>query len=316
MVSKHNLVVQGIVWLVSQCSLALRALSWPLSGEYNSVVYGDFLEQIKTILRSKRAFDAFKTKRWHSIWTVFFMCYTEWGMDMIKGLHDHCPHHLEFLPQLAEMDSKVGHPIMENYTLTTSQTHLQIKANPAVVRYLFELCILEHTFGSDFSNMHVIEIGGGYGGLAATMMMAHAMAKYSIVDFEIVGQLIHEHAHRSGAPLAHIIKSTNKVPVASDLLVSFFCISEQTRRVVDRYIQLYVAHAKRGYLQLNYDEDLRHGGNSILSRFNEDRYNMLELFQSVYQVQASAVLLPPPSYAPRNHRIRWGPATGEQMFRG
>lgn len=61
------------------------------------------------------------------------------------------------------------------------------------------------------------------------------------------------------------------------------------------------------------DEDLRRGGAAAHSMddANHDRYNVLSLFKGVWQVQPSAVLLPPPPGTAgtplHHHRIVWGP---------
>ena len=95
------------------------------------------------------------------------------------------------------------------------------------------------------------------------------------------------------------------------MLISFFSISEQRSDVADLYIRQYMANARRGYLQLNYDEaGCGQGVERVGSKHpssNTARYNAWTLFRRVYAVQPSAVLLPPPPCNVHpHHRIVWG----------
>ena len=71
-----------------------------------------------------------------------------------------------------------------------------------------------------------------------------------------------------------------------------------------------MAHAPRGYLQLNFDEGAC--GASAKAAKNANRYSAWEVFGRVYAVQPSAMLLPPPPcgagsvLSRAGHRIVWG----------
>ena len=111
------------------------------------------------------------------------------------------------------------------------------------------------------------------------------------------------HGSGSTVPL-RTVPTSSRVAVESDLLVSFFSISEQRDDVVDLYVDLYIAHARRGYLQLNWDEG-RCGG--FTRKFDQSRYSVWTLWRRVREVQPTAALLPPPPCGVHaHHRIVWG----------
>ena len=88
------------------------------------------------------------------------------------------------------------------------------------------------------------------------------------------------------------------------MLISLFCLSELESWVVKKYLQQYVVHARRGYIQLNYDEP----GAALNSTLTA-----MELFREIYTIQASAVMLPPPPCGVhKHHRIVWGPRSNDE----
>eukprot|EP00930_Biecheleria_cincta_P058081 TRINITY_DN43931_c0_g1_i1.p1 TRINITY_DN43931_c0_g1~~TRINITY_DN43931_c0_g1_i1.p1 ORF type:complete len:146 (-),score=13.86 TRINITY_DN43931_c0_g1_i1:11-424(-) len=120
----------------------------------------------------------------------------------------------------------------------------------------------------------------------------HNLTSYTVVDIDIVGQLIKLHSSAIGSAPVRILRASDREDVASDLLISFFSISEQKFAVVQQYIEQYARHAKRGYFQLNYDDHL--GCPEICNSSGRQRPTMMQLFQLVYRAQPTALLLPPP----------------------
>ena len=278
--------------------------------EYNTVVYGSYIDQVKHILESDTHFAHFKQPKFNSIFNVFFI---EWiqsphtavlrNQSIIDCLQQRSSSHLlDKLPSLARLDS-TGNPVTHSYVLPPGQ---KVKASPVLMRYVYELSLLERVFPGTLDGARILEIGGGFGGFAATVCAVHKCGAYTIVDLEDAGRLQKKYIERSSsnAPL-HTIPTTNRVPVESDLLMSWFSISEQRSDVVDLYVDLYVAHARRGYMQLNWDEGSC--GGAPRDKFNHKRYSVWQLWQRVRKAQPSAVLLPPPPCGVHPHyRLAWG----------
>ena len=157
------------------------------------------------------------------------------------------------------------------------------------VRYVYDVALLERMFhlppGGDSNQQGistVLEIGGGYGGFAHTFSAAHDVTAYHIVDMapslafqERYLTLLRKKGSRVQVPFVPISEDSTDV-VASDLLLSFLAVDEVPHDTFLRYVDQYVSHAKRGYILLA-----------------ASRVRMFKVFESVWAVQPTAVMLPP-----------------------
>lgn len=311
------------------------------SSSYNAVVYGSFRQEVQRAVSSPQLFQTFKSSAFPRIHLTFFHQTNDrrFGTRFVECLATRAPHLLgdDALPALAKADLDIGSPsVVKQITLPTSRSTRTISASPLVLRYLMELSFLENAFPALFRGavvdspsaargLNLLEIGGGFGGFAVAMSHVHhaRLAAYRIVDLDEVGQLQRMYVERAQAGLGagamagarstvplRLISVEDRGNVSSDLLVSFFSISEQMKHVADAYVSQYVRHATRGYLQLNFDEG--DCGASTRAVKNVNRYSAWGLFRAVYAVQPSAMLLPPPpcgaasSTSHGGHRILWG----------
>ena len=97
----------------------------------------------------------------------------------------------------------------------------------------------------------------------------------------------------------------NEIQLTTDLVISFFCISEQTVEVVDKYIRMCIVNAKMGYLQLNFNVDIGYDIMKQCKAQGTGMYIALELFMKMHKVQPTALVLPPCA-AYDNVNIVWG----------
>jgi hypothetical protein len=284
-----------------------------------------FVSELEAAVTSDAAFDRFKAFNpvahvTHplNIWMVYFSLWykSEVVTELVTSLaalfesHPGLYAHIE---ALAVTDASIGSPETIDIQLSAlNQSAINVTLSPVQIRYFLEAALLEDTFGASWlRGKHVLEIGGGYGGMAVTMQSMYGVRNYSIVDLPAAGRLQARYVAAAAAlkPATSSlsvtpVSSLSAEPVASDLLVSFFAISELRRDTVDRYVQQYVRHAKNGLLQLNaYEFEERHEGELVMVD-GTHLYPMLELFRAVYRVHPHAVLLPPPSFH-QYHRIMW-----------
>ena len=127
----------------------------------------------------------------------------------------------------------------------------EVEASVHVPKFLYELMTVEKAFGvfpgmRGFDGMNIMEIGGGYGGFANTFSEFHDVKSNTIVDLGTVNLLIEKYlaATNSKALKNGRFRTINAVlpytpavtPPDIDLIVSFFCISEQSEDVQDEYI--------------------------------------------------------------------------------
>ena len=170
--------------------------------------------------------------------------------------------------------------------------------------------------------------------MAVTMQVVYDLASYTIVDLSPAGRLQRRYIseilkkYRSTDSLPSLaphrmnqdkrnnltmsircIDATQAINSTSDLVVSFFSIAEQKKSEVKRYVEQYMVHSPRGYLQLNYDEAeheaLKKSGGAL-----GHMYSVFEIFKLVYAFHPTAVFLGSPSIyenpAGSHHRIVWG----------
>ena len=254
-------------------------------------------------MEDEQVFSTFKSPSNLEIYRVFFIFWEDVAImqSAISCVASRSSRLLALLPSLAEADCSFGSPVTHRFVVPSAVTwdllgvELEIQSSVLVPRYLLELSEIEHLFRGRLDGLRILEIGGGYGGMAATVAAAANVSRYSIVDLDIVGTFITKYLDRIGVsrsrlPL-HLIKENNKDAVESDLLYSFFCFSEQKGAIVEGFIKNYVAHAKRGLVQLNYDDDEAMGKSSKWEENNG--WSVLQIFSAIYKVQPTAVLLPP-----------------------
>jgi putative sugar O-methyltransferase len=291
--------------------------------DFNAQVYKglNYLDNLELVVRDDEAFDSFKNfdvmnmhtdssgfdiihvifRVWHDSKTMARM------LTALSMMKSKSPALFGYLPQLTAVDNSVGHPV----TNLIADSIFSLDVSPVQVRYLLEAWMLHDFFGTTgLSDKHILEIGGGYGGMAVTMSIMFSVKRYTIVDLEPAGRLQQKYVAAVNArndlarPVAVLaVPSTSTSPLASDLLISFFAISELNRQTVDKYLTQYVTHAPSGYLQLNYDDDM----DEVPPEMAAVLYTVMELFRRVYQLHPTAIMLPPPSYH-IHHRIVWKPA--------
>ena len=190
-------------------------------------------------------------------------------------------------------------------------TYDSVRSSPNVYKYIYELMELRSNFGDTeefLKGWNILEVGGGYGGLATTVghFYGDIVGDYNVVDLAPVCKLQRKYL---GAVESSILDKFTCIPSTEmaalegkdiDLFISFFSISEQKKDVVDFYFKEYASKSKRGYLQLNYDEEVYWG-------VDDGRYNILQIFKEIYKLHPDAVLMAPGRCdVYHHHRIKWG----------
>jgi hypothetical protein len=261
--------------------------------EFHEPVYGSFIDEIDYILHNDSAFQSFKSDQ--SLSEIFRVLFAstilssdiQWTkiVQYIISNNRQCQLSVTVcliqLIQLSEQEHLVGNPV----SLLIEFEEFSIKSTHLLLRYFFDASIMQMIFNTDFSGKNIIEIGGGYGGMAVTMSSLSTLASYKIVDLNNVLQLQQKYisAINHTFPITSIATDSN-VNVTSDFLFSIFCIAEQRAEVVQKYVNQYVAHSTSGYFLLNYGRRFAIALNICTE---------MEIFEMIYKVQPSAIMLPP-----------------------
>jgi len=122
------------------------------------------------------------------------------NLGSMQYSHSHLYAHMK---QVAYIDNCIGTPAIVTWEY---KNHI-LQATPVLIRYMLEISYLEDVFGRYVIqslvggyDKHIIEIGGGYGGMSTTMQSIYGRTasvkstnrcngKYSIVDIEAAGRL-------------------------------------------------------------------------------------------------------------------------------
>ena len=153
------------------------------------------------------------------------------------------------------------------------------------LRYIYDLAIVERIFRISPRGFHgktVLEVGGGYGGFAHVFSAAHNLLAYVVVDLEPSLEfqkkyltLLKDSGSTVDVPYMPVSDSHTGV-IKTDFFYSFLALDEVPEEIFVRYIEQYVTYAVRGYILLA-----------------ASRPRMFRVFESVWAVQPTAVMLPP-----------------------
>jgi uncharacterized membrane protein YfbV (UPF0208 family) len=155
----------------------------------------------------------------------------------------------------------VGTPLLYNYPGIGT-------ISPTTLRYLKVAAELHSMFGS-FDNVHVVEVGGGYGGQARILKILHPSMKYSIIDLEDVLPLIarflgmfgivaHGSVARDDTAVELIASESAEWAMAfridGDLFLSNYAVTECAPELHRCYLESVAAFMPRGYITGNAQE--------------------------------------------------------------
>lgn len=179
------------------------------------------------------------------------------------------------------------YPHLRDIYLRENSYHVTVGGGNGLtdLRYFYDLALLEGVFRvppGGFAGQRIVEIGGGYGGFVHTFSAAHDLLSYHVVD--MAPSLAFQDRYLSLMSLVGsevnvpyiAVPDTSTAVIESDLLYSFLALDEVPEEDFYRYINQYVTHATRGYLLLA-----------------SSRERMFKVFESVWAVQPTAIMLPP-----------------------
>jgi len=123
--------------------------------------------------------------------------------------------------------------------------------SPTTARYLKNTSDIISKFGSDFDS--IVEIGGGYGGLATVLHPFIDYDSYLLIDLPVANLLSRKYTEKVGYPIySH---TSDEITVEDDhrfdLLISNFAFSECGRDTQVEYIEKFVRNSNKFYMIFN-----------------------------------------------------------------
>lgn len=124
--------------------------------------------------------------------------------------------------------------------------------SPTTLRYIKVAGDLRERFG-DLSQMHIVEIGGGYGGQCKIISDMCGFASYTIIDLEGCIALAKKYLELLNVENVYFIKNTDiKNRQKYDLIISNYAFSEIHKREQEEYIKCIIKNSKNGYMIMNF----------------------------------------------------------------
>jgi hypothetical protein len=162
----------------------------------------------------------------------------------------------------------VGNPYLEKFAFEDSV----INISASTLRYLYPALRIKEEFGLE-NPINVVELGIGYGGMAAIMHHFFNIKSYELLDLPEVQTLANKYLTAVG------IKVTDKIekePV--DLFISEYCLSEFDDGQIKTFYDMHIRDVKYFYIASNLtkEETRRKGLRDLL----ETRHDLkiLEVF--------------------------------------
>lgn len=162
---------------------------------------------------------------------------------------------LEYIQQLTNTDvinnlekfkinDIIGNPNSYNYKNIGSYS-------PTTLRYIK---ILNDLSQLDLNNLHIVEIGAGYGGQYTVLRQLFKPKKYTFIDLDPVVNLVRKYITTlklDDIELEYIDGTKNFANIAPDLVISNYAFSECTEDIQDMYIDRVVGNSKHCYMIYN-----------------------------------------------------------------
>jgi hypothetical protein len=120
------------------------------------------------------------------------------------------------------------------------------------LRYIKIAYDLRRLFGS-LDELHIVEIGGGYGGQCAILSRLFKWASYTIIDLPEVHQL--QQAYLAALRVENVIFRTQEqigVDERFDFFISNYAYSELSAELRGLYLDRVIAKSDRGFMLWNY----------------------------------------------------------------
>jgi hypothetical protein len=213
------------------------------------------------------------------------------GLAYLALIQEHHSDLLKLANRFREND-RLGGPVTFNYGEVGD-------FSPTTLRYMKVAADLLETFG-DLSQMHIVEVGAGYGGQCKIIADACGFASYTIVDLPECNALSRRYLEALGITNVTFVDSDrlDQLQSSYDLLISNYAFSETPKEIQEQYIRKAILPAARGYMICNFSS----------ASSNEASYTMDELLEQLLIADKRGAIEPEvPTTSAENLLITWRP---------
>ena len=187
------------------------------------------------------------------------------------------------------------------------------RISPTTLRYIKVLMDLKNIFG-DLNGLAIIEIGAGYGGQCKIISDVINYRSYSIVDLDVVLQLIQKYLTKLNVKNVTYVSPNDITSNREyDLLISNYAFSECVKKIQDYYVDNVLKKAKRGYITYNAESIFDYKNMTTFDPLAP--YNMKEITTILSMNHDIHVLDEIPKTASANFIIIWDDVHGVDIER-
>jgi putative sugar O-methyltransferase len=207
----------------------------------DNITYPEFC---KLASQNDEVFDTFRQNSvYHEILEHFEY---EDGLKYITEIANENPSLLTQIEQFKTNDL-YGGPLICDYANIGS-------ISPSTLHYLRQLSYLETYFG-DLTGKHIVEIGGGYGGLCKLVIDKYNIASYTIFDLDPVNELVKKYL---GKFTTNYLEKVNVKTLENynetmqfDICISNCAFTECVPSIQEAYINKVIKYCKAGFILYN-----------------------------------------------------------------
>lgn len=169
----------------------------------------------------------------------------EQGLEYLNFIRREYPDILKFCDRFHENDT-IGSPVMFDYGDIGT-------FSPTTLRYMKVAGDLRQEFGDGIAQMHIVEVGGGYGGQCKILADLCGFASYTIIDLSEANQLAKRCLDKLGVENVRFINREDLDQVFDyDLMISNYSFSELDRIEQTAYLNKVIKPTPNGYMTMNF----------------------------------------------------------------
>lgn len=214
--------------------------------------YTPYTEYVKTILEDEKIFYTFKQNPYYT--DMLEHVSERSGMNYILAIWGFCHLKDEDIENYCKENDRIGSPIQYNYSPT-------LTCSPTSLRYVFQSSIiLQYIQSLGLTEVHIVEVGGGYGGLFLALQSfaknyGITLRKYSIIDLKEPSDLQKKYLsnHTLTTPVTFHDASNFGTDIEGEDLffVSCYCFSEISDAFQQKYREHLLPKCTHGFIAWN-----------------------------------------------------------------
>jgi hypothetical protein len=222
-----------------------------------------YIDVCKHALLNEDLFDNFR--RYPQYMTILEHVPETLGKAYLDDVKEKNENLLNDIDSFVKANDKIGNPIKVSYP-----NYSNLSMSPTTARYIKVFSDLENLFGS-LEGMNIVEIGGGYGGLATVIGAKYGFSNYYNVDLLFPCKLSKKYCNANNVQNFSIVtpekveKTFADKPI--DLVISNYAFSECNLETQDFYIKNILDKSKRGYITHNTGQDRIERSKSVFEKY-------------------------------------------------